>query len=260
MNGTKTKQRDRTGSDAEAQALPPRPRMRLGAGILLVLLLVVAGVVGVGIVTIGILTRGKETKDYPSVVNLSDLWCSGVAIGLNVVLTAEHCETRIGSDVFDGTGSHLGTVAESIAACRDGLAILRIALDNGRVMRPLAPDVSDLVDGVATSVVGFGAWPLRVAFLAVGAAHDATCAGCAKPREWKTNLSEGSACKGDSGGAGFTVKGGVPRLAGIIEGGAGSIITGCASDVVLHRLDAAATTWINQSIATSSGTTIATCP
>jgi len=260
MNGAKTKHRSKTDQETEGNAPPAAPLIGLRPGVFLVLFLVVAGLTGIGVVTIGILVKGKRTKDYPSVVLLSGPYCSGVAIAPDVILTAEHCQTQMGSHIWDGEGTHIGTAAASIAACRDGLAIVRITLDTGQILLPIVPDASDLADGVATRVVGFGSWPLRTKFLAVGMAHDATCSGCANPRSWKANLSSGLACKGDSGGAGFTAVGTMEKLAGIVEGAAGSVSLGCASDVVLHRLDAAAMTWIKSSIATYSGATNTTCP
>lgn len=216
--------------------------------------------VAAGVLTIGIYVKGRRTKAYPSVVHLSGPYCSGVAIRPDIILTAEHCQTAMGSHIWDGDGAHVATAATSIAECRNGLAILRVKLDQGQFLRPIVPDDSDLADGVATRVVGFGAWPLRLKFYAVGTAHDATCPGCVNPRAWKTALSGGLACKGDSGGAGFTAAGTAEKLAGIIEGASGNSTAGCAADVVLHRLDAVAMHWVDDSIATYAGTTATSCP
>ena len=248
MNGTRTK------------TPPPARRTWTDRVLKIALLLLAVTGVAVGIVTIGILVKGRRTKAYPSVVHLSGPYCSGVAIRPDVILTAEHCQTAMGSHIWDGEGQHVGTAAEPIAECRNGLAVLRVKLDGGQILLPIAPDDSDLKDGASTTVVGFGAWPLRVKFYAVGSAYDATCPGCADPRGWKARLTSGLACKGDSGGAGFTAAGVPEKLAGIIEGAAGNVTMGCASEVVFHRLDAAAMKWVDDSIATYSGTPAMTCP
>lgn len=228
----------------------PRPRRSRRFRTMLIFL----GVLGVIAGGVAIFVRGRRTKEFPAVVHLSGPYCSGVAIGPAEVLTAEHCHAAAGSHIWDGEQAHVATTSTLIAACQNELAIWRVTLDSDRVLFPLVPSDADLVDGVAVDVVGFGAWPLRIKGHALGNAYDAA------PKTWKAKLSAGRACKGDSGGAGFTVKDAVPRLAGIIEGGVGSITAGCADDVLLHRLNAAAITWVTQSIAGYSGTTITTCP
>lgn len=202
---------------------------------------------------------GTKTKAYPEVVHLSKAYCSAVAVQSNVLLTAEHCPVNTSDDVWDAWGNHVADVDARIAACLGAIEILRVRLRSGYSLSPVTPDVADLADSVPVRIVGFGYYPLSFKAFVDGAASNATCPGCSNPRTFEAKLSGGYACKGDSGGAAYTMKAGSStRFAGILEGALSS--SSCSQDVLMHRLDAAGLDWVTKSITDYSGNLITSCP
>ena len=215
-----------------------------------------------------------EAGDWPSVAALYDadgrLFCSGVLIGPEHVLTAGHCgaapPVKVILDVVDTLGAQ--GVARGVAqvdvepAYWEGLDVALIRLD-----APVDLDVppallgcatNQLYDGAPAELVGFGATQptdeadgrlYAVTMPVIDADCDDPDRGCREAIAGAELLAGGGgldSCAGDSGAPLFVwTDWGAPLLVGVVSRAAWPATTACGDGGIYLRLDAL-TQWLHE--------------
>lgn len=234
--------------------------MKQKAAGLLVLVLALAAVIQIWITHI---SYGGLTSAYPEVVLVGS--CAGVVFDGGILLTPKHCPVADDDVILNHDHRQVARANSQIAECStSGLELWTLKDVDASLISYATADASELADHVPIDAVAFGPTMLSGGLFskprkkrhAEGQVVDANCTSCSLVPTLKASLTAARFCSGDSGGAIYTVTKSGTKLAGVIQGSAGTT-TKCSETEIASILDSKTAKWIEDA---GEGKMVGGCP